>query len=263
MRKLVFGVMIIAALLLNVASASADGLYYLGNTANDSDVSGFVSMVKDPSGSAVTFGTIFMSSSYAITNYPTSSITDPALASTFSVSETGLSYFEATGLTDPEPIATTQVTATTMEGIGGNAFAQAFFFQTFYLTDGGIYTYEYVTGITSTYFAFPEDVTFSVRAGGYSKAKYGLGWWDPKTSGFVAGQFIESSFYEVPIGHDDVNAGLYGQLQWDFSAAPSSDALPAFFAYSESYAQVPEPATMLLLGLGLMGVAGIRRKFQK
>ncbi|MGZ3647862.1 MAG: PEP-CTERM sorting domain-containing protein [Syntrophales bacterium] len=36
-----------------------------------------------------------------------------------------------------------------------------------------------------------------------------------------------------------------------------------FKAYSEGHASTPEPTTMLLLVLGLIGLAGVRRKFQK
>ncbi|MGO9139681.1 MAG: PEP-CTERM sorting domain-containing protein [Syntrophales bacterium] len=36
-----------------------------------------------------------------------------------------------------------------------------------------------------------------------------------------------------------------------------------FTGYSEGHAPVPEPTTMLLVGLGLVGLAGVRRKFKQ
>lgn len=54
---------------------------------------------------------------------------------------------------------------------------------------------------------------------------------------------------------------LIGLLPYDSFAMSSTNF--AFEADNIAIGPVPEPTTMLLLGLGLLGVAGIRRKFKK
>jgi hypothetical protein len=269
MKKLLWGILLTAALLMNVGPASADGLT-LGNTASDSTIYGNVSMVTDSLGNPVAFTqvpavpppgmvTLFAGSTSATTSPPYFNITNPDQADTGNVIVSG-SVFYASALNDVEPIATTQVFVNTVDGTAGYALAQSVFFQPFDLNPSasGVYTYNFLTGITGSYFAGDPEGAVS----GYSKAKYTLGWWDPSTSTFVTGFFAQSPFYGAVMGQADVNLALLGTpLTYDFSTPGPTGALPTFSAYSESYAQVvPVPSTVLLLGAGLMGLAGYGKK---
>jgi hypothetical protein len=109
----------------------------------------------------------------------------------------------------------------------------------------------------STKYAFVID-TFSDADNIYSKALFGR---SLLTGGYSGTDFLYASY-----GYS--NAILIGtdiESHWQQNGWTTITPGPSYagIAYRMEYTTVPEPVTMLLLGLGLIGIASARRKFKK
>ncbi len=74
---------------------------------------------------------------------------------------------------------------------------------------------------------------------------------------------VGDAFYLGPANTYSITIPWFGTYNWSYIDTDQDGNIEALIGNAQARLQVPEPGTLLLLGLGMIGVLGIRRAFKK
>jgi hypothetical protein len=124
--------------------------------------------------------------------------------------------------------------------------------------------YTYIEGVTPVNIVSASEFNTHFGVNGFNGM---AGYWDPDAAGvtFDIDHDPDGTLdWEVATGSWDAGELVY---LWYQSTAPPGwgdyNLIDGDVGTGSSYAPVPEPMTLMLVGGGLLGLAGIRRKFKK